>query len=77
MKDPEELVAEGFHVPAAKYRVSGQCVVLQDNDPDDPDAVGWKAVVVGDTDGEQAVWEPVFTSDEVLQRWDNSIGCGC
>jgi len=60
MKDPEELVAEGFHVPAAKYRVSGQCVVLQDNDPDDPDAVGWKAVVVDGTQMESKLFGNPF-----------------
>lgn len=60
VKDPEELVAEGFRVPAAKYRVSGQCIVLQDSDPDDTDAVGWKAVVVDGTQMESKLFGNPF-----------------
>lgn len=42
----ENRYPQGFRVPAAKYRVSGQCVVLQDVDAADLDAVNWKAVVI-------------------------------
>ncbi|RYP48538.1 hypothetical protein DL768_005577 [Monosporascus sp. mg162] len=41
-----EKYPEGFTVPAPVFRVSGSCIVLRDNDPDNVDDVGWNAVTI-------------------------------